>query len=345
METNGKRSSGRSATVGSSTLRYPLRSATKPKEGKQDASNSAAAKRGKPSSAVTQSMNVLDLSRKDHSAKPPRRPSMPTKSVCSPHPAPPVGSVTPVTEIRARRNNTRGKSDTPSSDAPRSWSRRSSFNALSSVSYWLTQIKLAEAASKHSISLGFFKLAMELGCEHFDRMREELRSYVIKHKLATELGDSVKDLLQIYNIADDLEKVKVSETNSQPPKEGKSEKETRNTSAVTRRGNLKPKSLNSNTFPSADLNRKEGVQKKQPASRVRGSYNKNPVSELLVKDSNTKHTQKKTQKQRRGQSKAGNEDISLENKPNAEAVALLPKEVAHEDKENMVCINPFFFSD
>lgn len=119
--------------------------------------------RAKPYSAVSQSVSVLDLSGKDKSAKPPRRLSIPTKTATGPRPAP-IGSVTPTSQTRNVRSDGQEKSDTPASDVSRSASRRK-FSTLSSVSYWLTQIKLAEASSKHSVSLGFFKLALESGCE------------------------------------------------------------------------------------------------------------------------------------------------------------------------------------
>ncbi|RRT78234.1 hypothetical protein B296_00027374, partial [Ensete ventricosum] len=116
--------------------------------------------RGRSSPAVSKSVNVLDLSGMDKSAKPTRRLSIPTKTA---HP-PTVKSMTPISEARARISNIQGKSDTPLSDISKSMSKRK-FNVLSSVSYWLTQIKLSESASWHSISLGFFKLALESGCE------------------------------------------------------------------------------------------------------------------------------------------------------------------------------------
>lgn len=114
--------------------------------------------RVRPLSSVSQSVGVPDLS-----AKPPRRHSIPTKSSFSPHQAS-VGSITPISETRLNRPIIQEKSDTPLSDVSKS-SSRCKFNVLSSVSYWLTQIKLSETACKHSVSLGFFKLALESGCE------------------------------------------------------------------------------------------------------------------------------------------------------------------------------------
>ncbi|RZS22942.1 hypothetical protein BHM03_00055783 [Ensete ventricosum] len=165
--------------MGSSKLRYPLRSAARSKGGKPSVPeptvssapkrffllmhithNSNLFYRGRSSPAVSKSVNVLDLSGMDKSAKPTRRLSIPTKTA---HP-PTVKSMTPISEARARISNIQGKSDTPLSDISKSMSKRK-FNVLSSVSYWLTQIKLSESASWHSISLGFFKLALESGCE------------------------------------------------------------------------------------------------------------------------------------------------------------------------------------
>lgn len=116
--------------------------------------------RGRPASSVSKSVGVLDLSGKDKPAKPPRRLSIPNKSTATP--APKLGgNITPISEARSRRSV---KSETPASDASRLTSRKK-FSILSSESYWLSQIKLSEAAGKHSVSLGFFKLALEAGCE------------------------------------------------------------------------------------------------------------------------------------------------------------------------------------
>ena len=117
----------------------------------------------RPTSSVSKSVSVLDLSGKDKSAKPPRRLSIPAKSIVSPAPKP-AGNITPISEARQRRTvASQGKNDTPVSDVSRT--TRKKFNVLSSASYWLSQIKLSESAAKHSISLGFFKLAFEAGCE------------------------------------------------------------------------------------------------------------------------------------------------------------------------------------
>ena len=121
--------------------------------------------RGKPTSTVSQSVSVLDLSAaKEKSAKPPRRLSIPSKPPVSPAPKS-VGYITPISEARVNRAGiVKAKTDTPGSDVSRSLVRKK-FTVLSSASYWLSHIKLSEAAGKHQLSLGFFKLALEAGCE------------------------------------------------------------------------------------------------------------------------------------------------------------------------------------
>lgn len=109
-------------------------------------------------------MSVLDLSGKAKPVKPARRLSIPTKATVTPAPKS-VGSITPISEVKSKRSVvTQAKSDTPVSDVSRS-SNRKKFTVISSASYWLNQIKLSESAAKHSISLSFFKLAFEAGCE------------------------------------------------------------------------------------------------------------------------------------------------------------------------------------
>lgn len=120
--------------------------------------------RGRSTSTVSKSVSVLDLSAKEKSAKPPRRLSIPAKSTVN-SAAKSIGNITPISETRTKRlANTQRKSETPRSDISIASSRKK-FNVLSSASYWLNQIKYSESAAKHSISLGFFKLALEAGCE------------------------------------------------------------------------------------------------------------------------------------------------------------------------------------
>jgi hypothetical protein len=117
----------------------------------------------KPIADITKSVTILELSGKDRdrssSTKPPRRLSIPTKPMSTPH-----TSNRPMTTPTSARSSI-VKSETPLSNMSGSTIARRRFSMISSVSYWMTQIRLSEAASKHSVSLGFFKLALEAGCE------------------------------------------------------------------------------------------------------------------------------------------------------------------------------------
>ncbi|CAL9067039.1 uncharacterized protein LOC135607390 isoform X2 [Musa acuminata AAA Group] len=319
------------AVMGSSKLRYALRSAARSKDGKPSVPEptvSSAPKRGRSSPAVSRSVNVLDLSGKDKSAKPSRRLSIPTKPA---HP-PTIKSMTPISEARARISNIQGKSDTPRSDISKSMTKRK-FNVLSSVSYWLTQIKLSESASWHSISLGFFKLALESGCEPSSRVREELKSYIQRHNLLAEQKEYVKDLLQNYNIVEDLDKLNISESCSKLPEEvaQKSDKDRSKTRS------MKPKSLNSeNLAVVANSNNKDIIQRRQPTYKNRGLYSKDAVNCVPMKDTNNINTRKNSQKPR---TKPVNENTEVESSQNPtetgnNANSSPVGETLHENKEN-----------
>ncbi|TVU08009.1 hypothetical protein EJB05_41391 [Eragrostis curvula] len=302
------------------------------KQGKADAPPTISApRRAKPTSDVSKSMCVLDLSGKDKSAKPPRRHSIQTKPGASPRPTP-SATVTPVSRIRSRRPDNQGRLDTPTSEMSMSTTRRK-FSTLSSISYWMTQIRLAEAASKHSVSLGFFKLALESECEPVDRMREELKAYVVRHGLATELEDPVKDILQVYDIIEDFEKLKMSADSSQQQK--KSDKAARSATNVSPNGNLKPRSLNSDATQIKEAGKKENIQKMKPDAKVRGSYSKNQGKNITGKEVVAKNTGKRTKKQDKGQQDVCSGDSeALAASPEQEPAELV-KDIAHEDKENM----------
>ncbi|KAB2633492.1 hypothetical protein D8674_029739 [Pyrus ussuriensis x Pyrus communis] len=225
-------------------LRYALRSGSKTKEEKLPAaavepSNNSATKRGRPASNMSKSVGVLDLSGKDKPAKPARRLSVPSKPPTTP--APKLGgNITPISEARSRRSV---RSESPaSSDVSRPTSRKK-FNVLASPSYWLQQIKLSEAAAKHSISLGFFKLALEAGCESL-QLRHELKSYVDRNELS-DLEDPLKELLESKTVVVN-EQAQVSETCSQVLDEGNrsSDDDAKSCSSTMGSGKLKPKSLN-----------------------------------------------------------------------------------------------------
>ncbi|OVA09058.1 hypothetical protein BVC80_9097g139 [Macleaya cordata] len=337
MDAVKDQSAGTGNTAGSK-LRYPLRSATKLKE---DASTtSSASKRGRVTSNVSKSVSVLDLSGKEKSAKPPRRLSIPAKSSISPHPRA-IGTITPISETRVKRSNgSQGKSGTPVSDVSKSLNQRK-FSILSSASYWLSQIKLSESAAKHSISIGFFKLALESGCEPLQRMRDELKAYAQRHNLV-ELAEHVNELLKSYNIPEDLEQLQVSETCSLVPEGTQSTDEDVNSStSTTRTRKLKPKSLNCESFQSSPVadSAKEGTKKGVPAKN-RVSSNKNTVSSKSVTDTGGDNLQKKPQRVSSRQ-KANKEKETIQNQENKsgeeiDPVEVLPAEDKQEDdKENM----------
>lgn len=325
MATSADQAASCGSAARASKLRYPLRSASSGKAAAppEDAPPSASdPRRAKPSSDVSKSMC-------DKSAKPPRRHSV-TKPGASPRPTP-TGTITPVSSVRSRRSDSLGKFDTPTSEVSMSTARRK-FSTLSSISYWMTQIRLAEAASKHSVSLGFFKLALESECEPVDRMREELKAYVVRHGLATELEEPVKDILQVYDIVEDFEKLKIS-VDSQQPKQ--TDKAARGATNVSPKGNLKPRSLNSDATQNAEAGKKENIQKEKPDARVRGSYNRNPAKNALAKEVVAKNTGKKTKRQTKGQQEDCNGgSVALPVGLDQESVDVV-KEITHEDKENM----------
>ncbi|XP_078176986.1 uncharacterized protein LOC144571535 [Carex rostrata] len=321
MEAQTESIAPRGSAVRSSKLRYPLRSATKSKE----VNDLPASKRSaKPITDITKSVSVLELSVKDKasSTKPPRRLSIPTKPVSTPRT---TNKPTTTTPISARSGIL--KNVTPVSSMSGSTIARRRFSMISSVSYWMTQIKLAEAASKHSVSLGFFKLALEAGCEPLDRMREELKSYIVQHNLLVELNESVKDILNMYGITEDPEqfKVYVHRKSESPKSSTNSEKGSKNTpsiSASNGHGNLKPRSLNTEVGPKAS----------NAGSRVRVSTNKNPI-----KIATAKENLKKVKKEKQADCEKENQ-TSLEDNPSegsATTVDITSKLENEEQKENM----------
>ncbi|XP_027369129.1 uncharacterized protein LOC113874973 [Abrus precatorius] len=277
--------------------RYALRS-SKFKENKPDFSNSSESKRGTSTPSVSRSVGVLDFSGKDKStsAKPPRRLSIPVKASTTLSPKL-VGNITPISETRTMRSGysqaSQSRTQTPISDIPRT-SSRMKFNLLSSSSYWLSQIKLSESAAKHSLSLGFFKLALEAGCEPFQKMQDELKSYVGRNQL-TELGEPVKELLESYNIAETIEQTQVSESISLVPEEGtrSSDDEVHCCSSSTMdTAKLKPKCNTAFIAPAV----KETSQKNNDASRLRENLRKNTANSRSASGSGNRRLAKKSEK-------------------------------------------------
>ncbi|GAA0151292.1 hypothetical protein LIER_10039 [Lithospermum erythrorhizon] len=288
---------GRSATR---LLRYPLRSASKQNEEKPLVTDLASApRRGRSASNVSKSVSVLDLSVKERSAKPPGRLSNPSKTAAGPA-SRPSGSITPISETRSKGSSgVRGKIDTPLSDVSKSSSKKK-FNVLCSSSYWLNQIKLSEAAAKHSLSLGFFKLALEAGCEPLQRIRDELKSYARKHNL-TEFGDSAKELFENYNITENFEQLQISQTCSHLPEEGtrSSDDDVHSTSSVGNMGQVKRNLLAGDAAKTMQVNqpKKEKIEKDGSVSKLRKSItNKNLSSLKSPADTQGRNSQKRPQK-------------------------------------------------
>ncbi|XP_016563598.1 uncharacterized protein LOC107862510 isoform X1 [Capsicum annuum] len=353
MEVSGKdqssvSGSARRSSSATKLLRYPLRSGTKPKEEKPpltDASNSSVPRRGKPVSSVSKSISVLDLGKEKSAAKPPRRLSMQSKSTASPA-SKSVGTITPISEARSKRTViNQGKTNTPLSAVAKSSNGKES-NRLFSALYWLSQIKLSESAAKHSISLGFFKLALEAGCEPLQRLRDELKSYVQRYSLI-HLGEPVKQLFESYNISLDFEQLQVSETCSHVPEAPSSDEEARSSSSVAGTEKSEPEVLKKDaieTFQVAEPTR-ETSSSKEIATKNRKSENKiattpkstevattpksSDVSSTIKKKlENPKEKANKNKVKRKGKKSAGVEGKCPTNAGTVEMV--LP-----EDKENM----------
>ncbi|XP_031273609.1 uncharacterized protein LOC116132069 isoform X1 [Pistacia vera] len=327
-----------------SKLRYPLRSAAKSKEEKApvvESSNSSVTRRGRTASTISKSVSVLDLSGKEKSAKPPRRLSIPAKSTVGSVPKS-VGNITPISETRTKRSvNTQGRSETPLSDVSRASSRKK-FSLLSSASYWLRQIKQSESEARHSISLGFFKLALEAGCEPLQRMRDELKSYARRHNLG-ELEELVKELFESYNITGTSEQLQVSETFSQVPEEGSrsSDDEVLSSSSTIGNRKLKPKSLNNDTAQVSSVTvsaKKEATTKNYPSTRTRASLSRNSANTRSVPETGNGKIQKKPQKPTKPETNKGKDSIKQGKKSTGEEGPVSPSlsgDKVEENKENM----------
>ncbi|KAL6541367.1 hypothetical protein OROHE_011075 [Orobanche hederae] len=346
--------SGRST---SRLLRYPLRSVTRPKEEKMplsDSSNSnSATKRGRVPSSVSKSLSVLDLSGKEKTSKPPRRLSVPSKSNGTPAPKS-VGTITPISETRAMRSAfSQGKSDTPVSDVSKS-STRKKFSTLSSASYWLSQIKLSESAAKHSVSLGFFKLALESGCEGsqnvqpIQRMSHELKSYIRRHDLP-ELGESVKELFEGYKISESYETSQVSGKCSQVASEGGGQFSDDNDDDVKSSSSsitdaekvVKPKSLDINAndesgqVKNAVTEKDDSAKTTTKTSAPKRAASSTSASEVQVRSVQKKHqkpTKQEPAQDKKKVKKLGKKKSACEEGP----LNSPPQEALEENKENTV---------
>uniref|UniRef100_A0A7N0VFG4 Uncharacterized protein n=1 Tax=Kalanchoe fedtschenkoi TaxID=63787 RepID=A0A7N0VFG4_KALFE len=305
--------------------------------------------RGAPAFGLSKSMNVLDLSGKDRSAsaKPPRRLSIPAKTNTTPA-AKRIDSMTPISETRPRRSAViQAKSDTPSSEVSKSGMRRQ-YSRLSTASYWLSQIKLAETEAKHSVSLGLFKLALEAGCEPQHQMRNELKAYARKHELDKH-GAFVKELFGSYKITESLEELRVSINANEVAQGGtKSSDGVQSAISSIKSRNLKPKSLNTDVALTSTAVRsanKNTLQKKSPVARTRGSVNRSSVISTGANGMHTAQKNPEKTRQKPGQGKAVKPVINSQEEK-AESVEVHSDDPAsvpenpEENKEDMGSLVP-----
>ncbi|XP_078439049.1 uncharacterized protein LOC144709379 [Wolffia australiana] len=175
-----------------SRLRYPLRSAGKSRDTKlPEVTPRCSSSRKGTTARVSASIGAIKLSKESETPKSLRRLSVPST----------IGSATPISNTRVKRRDPSANNGSPISDGSKS---ARNLNQLSSVSYWLSQIKLSESVSKHNVSLGFFKLALESECVPLEKVREELKSYANRHKLL-ELGEPAREVLNSYNILEEVQ--------------------------------------------------------------------------------------------------------------------------------------------
>ncbi|KAK1407293.1 hypothetical protein QVD17_38907 [Tagetes erecta] len=327
MEDTSKDQSSVSGNKGAGSaklLRYPLRSAAKSKDEKPPvsvSSSASASRRIRPSSSVSQSVSVLDLSSKDKSAKPLRRLSIPTKPIARPTQS--AKSVTPISEARANRSrNIEDKSDTSVSDVCRTVSRKR-FSVLSSASYWLSHIKLCEAAGKHQLSLGFFKLAKEAACENPQLLRDELKSYALRHNII-DLGESAQEILQSYEISNMVQGTQSSSEDAQ------------SLSSVNGINKPKPKSSSNSIGSVAKELVKVNYQKKF-VSNTKASTDKKISSQHSASDAGSRKMQKNFQKPIKKELNKGKQMVKNNGKKcaNEETTSCSEEMVIEENKENM----------
>lgn len=143
-------------------------------------------------------------------------------------------------------------------------------------------------------------------------MQDELKSYVGRHQLA-ELGEAVKELLESYNIAENIEQSQVSESISQGPEEGtrSSDDEVHcGSSSTMDTAKLKPKCLNTDsptqTTPvTIEPTKKETSHKNNPGSRLRENLRKNYANSRSALDSGNRRSAKKAEKSTKPQTNKG----------------------------------------
>lgn len=130
-------------------------------------------------------------------------------------------------------------------------------------------------------------------------MRDELKSYARRHNLS-DLGETVKELFECYNIVESTEQLQVSESCSQVPEEGtrSSDDEVRSSSSTVSTRKLKPKSLNTDAAsisPVTESAKKDTAKKTNPATQNRGSLTKTNANSRSVSDTGVRKSLKKPQ--------------------------------------------------
>lgn len=131
-------------------------------------------------------------------------------------------------------------------------------------------------------------------------MKEGLKSYVSRHQLA-DLGESVKELFERYNISENTEQLQVSETISQVPEEGNrsSDDDVHSSSSTMGTRKLKPKCFNIDSTqptPATESTNKETSQKSSPKSRLRGNSSTKTTTPRPALDSRNRRPVKKSEK-------------------------------------------------
>jgi len=133
-------------------------------------------------------------------------------------------------------------------------------------------------------------------------MKDELKSYVQRHQLA-ELGE-VKELLQSYDIAENIEQPQVSESITQVPEEGTGSSDDEevhcSSSSTMDTAKLKPEPLDTESTEPAPVKiestKKETSQKNNhPGSRLRENL-KNSANSRPASDSGSSRLVKKSEK-------------------------------------------------
>ncbi|KAI5057388.1 hypothetical protein GOP47_0027403 [Adiantum capillus-veneris] len=82
-------------------------------------------------------------------------------------------------------------------DSTQTNSNKSRGMLLKSACYWVEQVKLAEMLEKHSVSIGFFRLAVECGAEPIDLLKVELIAFVERYSV---WSDTIQQLLRCYGV-------------------------------------------------------------------------------------------------------------------------------------------------